>query len=89
MGINVATPRVMVRFRDVAGSNAVSAHNNILRDKGKVSWGLWLKDFENKKDIIDHLNKFGNSLKQIYIADTSSKDETSYLLSVCIKSDCR
>ena len=63
----------MVRFRNAGDVDAVSAHNEIVQAKGKVAWGLWLKDFENKQAIIDRLGGLGAPLTQMYIADTSQK----------------
>lgn len=63
----------MVRFRDVGGINTIYEHNQLLKSRGKVFWGLWLKDFEDEQDIIGRLNSL--TVEQIYVADTSHKAE--------------
>jgi hypothetical protein len=65
----------MVRFKNQKGIDAVSAHNALLESRGRVFWGLWLKEFENKRDIESRLNKLGSALEQIYVADTTQKSD--------------
>lgn len=48
-------------------------------EKGSVLWGLWLKDFEDRNDILARLNS--KLIDRIYIADTSSKSKP--LIYVC------
>jgi len=73
----------MIRFRDVEGAHAVSSHNKLLESNGRVFWGLWLKQFENERDITRRLAELGASLEQIYIADTSQKaNPTIYVATV-------
>jgi hypothetical protein len=67
----MATPGVMIRFRDNAPS--VDLHNEVFKKKGAVLWGLWLKSFENKDDVLAHLND--REVDRIYIADTASKSK--------------
>lgn len=73
----------MVRFRNVDSVDAIVAHNEVFEARGKVLWGLWLKQFENEKLVANRLISLGSSLKQIYVADTSQKAEpTIYVASV-------
>ena len=65
----------MVRFRNLKDVDAIVAHNQLLAAKGKVFWGLWLKQFENEKTIAARLSGMGTALQQIYVADTSQKAE--------------
>jgi 3',5'-cyclic AMP phosphodiesterase CpdA len=69
----MATPGVMIRFRDKVSS--IDEHNKVLAQNGSVLWGLWLKAFENKNEILKQLNK--RKVDRIYIADTSSKAKPS------------
>ncbi|WBU31158.1 metallophosphoesterase [Rhodopseudomonas palustris] len=87
----MATPRVMVRFRDPEGVDTVSAHNQLQLARGKVLWGLWLKRFEDKADISCRLREIGENLRQIYIADTSNKlNPILYVASVArVIVDCK
>lgn len=68
----------MLRFRD-ANNDAISEHNKIFETTKMVYWGLWLKSFENKADILKKLD--GLSDQKIYIADTESK--TKPLIHFC------
>jgi hypothetical protein len=69
----MATPGVMIRFRDKVSS--IDEHNKILAQNGSALWGLWLKAFENKNEVLAQLNK--GKVDRIYIADTSSKAKPS------------
>jgi hypothetical protein len=40
----------MIRFRDKVPS--VDLHNNVFKERGAVLWGLWLKSFENRDDVL-------------------------------------
>jgi 3',5'-cyclic AMP phosphodiesterase CpdA len=75
MGENVDTPLVMVRFRDSDNVNTVAEHSQLIDLYGNVTWGLWLKQFEDEGDIIARLEKLAGSLGQIYIADTTHKSK--------------
>lgn len=66
----MATPSVMLRFRDV-DVFSVEEHNKIFKEKGSVLWGLWLKSFENAGEILKRLT--AKSVDRIYIANTSRK----------------
>ena len=44
----------MIRFRD-SDVSTIDAHNSVLKNKGAVLWGLWLKSFENKDEILEEL----------------------------------
>lgn len=77
----MATPSVMIRFRDETYP-AVKLHNEIFLNNGKALWGVWLKLFENKDEILKRLRQGGVG-ETIYIADTASKARPAvYLVDV-------
>lgn len=65
----------MIRFKNAKGVDAILAHNSLLEAKGKVFWGLWLKDFENRSVTSARLSTLGSELTKIYVADTTHKSD--------------
>jgi hypothetical protein len=78
MGHVMATPSVMLRFRDV-DVPSIDAHNDIFKEKGRVLWGLWLKAFEDKDEVIAKLGAAVTD--RIYLANTTNKSKPE--ISIC------
>lgn len=78
MGHVMATPSVMLRFRDT-DVLSIDAHNKIFKEKGSVLWGLWLKAFEDKDEVIAKLKTVVTD--RVYLANTTNKSKPE--ISIC------
>lgn len=78
----MATPRIMIRFRDEINP-AIALHNEVIAKSGKCYWGVWLKSFEDKVQTTKRAQEVAGAGQTIYIADTASKAKPAvYLVNI-------